>query len=116
MVILRCLKSLNLSWYKSYDTKRKNTKNTNVCFYTKSKKPEMETFTFCVITFEATRIWTHLASQNDCLNLSSVKDDHTYGKKMARNGCKTVIYEEHSFQISLYFDLSYVFLGHYDSV
>ena len=63
----------------------------------------METFTFCVITFEATRIWTHLASQNDCLNLSSVKDDHTYGKKMARNGRKTVIYEEHSFRISLYY-------------
>ena len=27
-VALRCLISLNLNWYKSYDTKRKNTKNT----------------------------------------------------------------------------------------
>ena len=37
-VILRCLTSLNLNWYKSYDTKRKNTKNANVCFCTKLQK------------------------------------------------------------------------------
>ena len=37
-VILRCLTSLNLNWYKSYDTKRKNTKNSNVCFCTKLQK------------------------------------------------------------------------------
>ena len=34
MVILRCWTSLNLN-YKSYDTKRKNTNNANVCFCTK---------------------------------------------------------------------------------
>ena len=37
-VILRCLTNLNLNWYNSYDTKRKNTKNANVCFHTKSQK------------------------------------------------------------------------------
>jgi hypothetical protein len=34
----RCLTSLNLIWYNSYDTKCKNTKNTNKCFCTKLKK------------------------------------------------------------------------------
>ena len=38
IVILRCLTSLNLNWYKSYDTKCKNAKNTNVWFCTKSQK------------------------------------------------------------------------------
>ena len=37
-VILRCLMSLNLNWYKSYDTKRKNSKNANLCFWTKLQK------------------------------------------------------------------------------
>ena len=37
-VILRCLTSLNLNWYKSYDTKCRNVKNTNVLFCTKSQK------------------------------------------------------------------------------
>ena len=38
MVILRCLTSLNLNWYKSYDTKHKNAKNVNVWFCTNSQK------------------------------------------------------------------------------
>ena len=40
-VILRCLMSLNLNWYKSYDKKHKKAKNAkdeNVCFCTKSQK------------------------------------------------------------------------------
>ena len=40
-VILRCLMSLNLNWYKSYDKKHKNAKNAkdeNICFCTKSPK------------------------------------------------------------------------------
>ena len=37
-VILRCLISLSLNWYKSYDTKCKNSKNTNLCFWTKLQK------------------------------------------------------------------------------
>ena len=55
-VILRCITSLNLNWYKNYDKKHKNAKNAkdaNFCFCTKSqKKKEMEIFAFCVITFE----------------------------------------------------------------
>ena len=54
-VALRCLISLNLNWYKSYDTKRKNTKNA-ILFFLNPKKPEMEIFAFCVITFEPIRI------------------------------------------------------------
>ena len=41
VVILRCLISLNLNWYKSYGKKHKKTKNTkdaNVCFCTKLQK------------------------------------------------------------------------------
>ena len=30
--------SLNLNWYKSYDTKWKNSKNANLCFWTKLQK------------------------------------------------------------------------------
>ena len=37
-VNLRCLPSLNLNWYKSYDAKPRNVKNTNMCFCTKSQK------------------------------------------------------------------------------
>ena len=37
-VILRCLMSLNPNWYKSYDTKRKNSRNANLCFWTKLQK------------------------------------------------------------------------------
>ena len=40
-VVLRSLMSLNLNWYKSYDKKYKNAKNSkdeNLCFLTKSQK------------------------------------------------------------------------------
>ena len=40
MVILRCLVSLNLNCYKSYDTKQKNSKRANLCFWTKLQKNE----------------------------------------------------------------------------
>ena len=81
--------SLNFNWYKSYGKKTQNAKNAkdaNVCFCTKSKKKEMEIFTFCVITFEPSISKTCPAPQNDSQNLSFVKDEHTYGEKMARNG------------------------------
>ena len=45
-VILRCLMSLNLNWYKSYGTKRKNSKNANLCFWTKCKKRKWKYFLF----------------------------------------------------------------------
>ena len=41
---------------------------------------------FWVIIFEPNKIYTYLAPQNDRLNLSFVKDIHTVGDKMARNG------------------------------
>ena len=34
-VILRCLIILNLNWYNTYDTKPKNARKANVCFFTK---------------------------------------------------------------------------------
>ena len=37
-VILRCLTRVNVNWYKSYDTKGKNTINTNESFNTKLQK------------------------------------------------------------------------------
>ena len=37
-VILKCITSLNPNWFESYDTKRKNARNANECFYTKSPK------------------------------------------------------------------------------
>ena len=79
--------SLNLNWYKSYDKKHKNGKNAidkNFCFCTKSqKRKEMEIFAFCVIIFEPSLNKTCLALQNEHQSLSFVKDEHTYGKKMA---------------------------------
>ena len=55
-VILRCLMSLNLNWYKSYDKKHKNAKKnqkmqTSV-FVKNGKKKEMEIFAYCFITFD----------------------------------------------------------------
>ena len=47
----------------------------------------------CVITFKPIEVPTHSTSQNDCLNLSFVKDKDTYGKKMARKGRTQVIYK-----------------------
>ena len=61
----------------------------------------MEIFVFCVITFEPIKIQTSEAPQNDRLNLSFVEDEHTYGKKMAGNGCNIVIYQYLSFLIRL---------------
>ena len=53
-------------------------------------------------------IQTCSAPQNDCLNLSFVKDEHTYGKKMAGNGGNIVIYQYLSFPIRLYLLSTYV--------
>ena len=54
-----------------------------------------EMFAFCVITFAPVTIQTHSALQNDRLILSFVKDMNVVGKKMARNGRKTAIYQSH---------------------
>ena len=43
---------------------------------------------FCVITLEPFKTYTQVVSQNDFVNLSFVKDEHTYGSKMTKNGPK----------------------------
>ena len=53
----------------------------------------MEIFAFWVITREPIKIQIHTTSLNDRQNLSFMKDIYGYGKKMARNGGKIVIYE-----------------------
>ena len=50
-------------------------------FVQNPKNSEMEIFAFCVITFEPIIIYIRYAPQNDPLNLSVVKDEHTNGKK-----------------------------------
>ena len=46
-----------------------------------------------VVAFDPIKILIGWVFQNDRQNISFVKDEHTYGKKMARNGPKTVIYK-----------------------
>jgi hypothetical protein len=53
----------------------------------------MEIFAFCVITFEPILSKTCSAPQNDRQSLSFVKDEHTYGEKMARKGHTKLIYK-----------------------
>ena len=53
----------------------------------------MEILAFYAIAIEPIKIQTHSKSQNDRLNLSFVKDKHTYGKKVARKGRTEVIYK-----------------------
>ena len=62
-------------------------------FVQNGKQKEMEIFEFCVITFEPIFSKTCYAPQNDRQGLSFVKDEHTYGKKMARKGRTKVIYK-----------------------
>ena len=59
----------------------------------------MEILAFYAIAIEPIKLQTHSASQNDRLNLSFVKDKHTNGKKMARKGPTTVVYQYLSFPI-----------------
>ena len=77
-------------------------------FGTKSKEPSEKScvfsrllvtapFAFCVITFEP--IETCSAPQNDCLNLSFVKDIYLDSGKLARNGRKTAFYHFVSSQV-----------------
>ena len=53
----------------------------------------MEIFAFCVITFKPIISKTSQTPQNDRQNLSFVKDEHTYGEKMARKGRTKIIYK-----------------------
>ena len=94
--------SLNLNWYKSYDTKPKNEKKRKFVFsYKITKKWECKYFLFAAfeaITFEPIKIQTPLAPQNDPLNLSFVKDDDIVGKKMARNAPKMATLSQFRFE------------------
>jgi hypothetical protein len=74
----------------------KTQKHKFVFLYKITKKQKWKYFCFVTseaINFEPIKIQTHWAPQNDHLNLSFVKDEDTYGKKMARNGLLTVIKE-----------------------
>ena len=55
-VLLKCLRSLNLNWYKAYDKKTQKCKKCkkwkHLFLYKIAKKREMEIFVFCVINFE----------------------------------------------------------------
>ena len=52
---------------------------------------ETEKNAFCVITCKRIEVQTHSTSQNDCMNLSFVKDTYVDGGKVASNGRKTAI-------------------------
>ena len=55
LVILRCLTSLDLNWYKRFDTKRIKTQKTQKSFlFTKSQKTQI--FAFYVITIQQIKI------------------------------------------------------------
>ena len=70
----------------------------------------MRIFLFCVLTFEPIITKTCEAPQNDCRNLSFVKDNYIYGEKMAKKGRTKAIYKvtfisEHTlerYKISVY--------------
>jgi hypothetical protein len=62
-----------------------------IFFLQNRKKPETEKNAFYVINLEPIEVQTHSAPQNDCLNLSFVKEINVDGRKVARNGRKTAI-------------------------
>ena len=61
----------------------------------------MEIFAFYNIAIEPIKVQTRSASQNDCPNLSFVKDTYANAKKMARKGGKIVIYESQILGLTL---------------
>ena len=63
-------------------------------------------FAFHVIALEPIKVQTRSASQNDCLNVSFVKDTYGNSKKMARKDGKMVIYESQILGLPLYLFIS----------
>ena len=63
----------------------------------------MKILAFYAIAIEPIKLHNHSASQNDCLNLSFVKDMYDNGEKMARKGSKMVIYESQILGLTLYY-------------
>ena len=64
----------------------------------------MTTHTFAA-TFEPVEVQTCSAPQNDRLNLSFVKDEHTNGKKWPEMVVTRSFIKGHSFRITLYVKL-----------
>ena len=92
-VISRRWTSLNLNWYKSYDTKCKNTDFANVCFCTKSQKNGNGNI--CVLCHN---FWNQLEFRpvkhlKMTVWTSVLWKMHIHMAKKARNGRKTVIYK-----------------------
>ena len=52
-----------------------------------------DSWAFCVIAFEPIELQTCSVPQNDRLDLSFVKDEHTDGEKRAQYGSKMTIYQ-----------------------
>ena len=75
------------------------TQNTNISisvfwrFCTKTLICVFCIFAFCVLPFVLIKVKTGYASQNTCLNITYVEDNHTVGKKMASYGRKMAIYQ-----------------------
>ena len=86
--------SLNLNWFKRYDTKCKYFHFLFLFFAILQEKfiCVFVFYTFWVITFVPITIYICQAPQNDRLNLSFVKDEDIVGKNIARNCHKTAIY------------------------
>ena len=61
----------------------------------------MEFLAFYAIAIEPIKVQTCSASQNDCLNLSFVKESYCNAKKMARTGGKMEIYESQILRLTL---------------
>ena len=77
---------------------QKSTKTVHTKFFLQNPtKKKMEKIAFFVTTFEPIKIQTHSAPQNDCLNLSFVKDIYVDGGNLAIKGCKTAISQSTSF-------------------
>ena len=89
------LKNYNSKWFFTiaahYGLKKINRNILTSFFLQNRKKLDTEKNAFCVINFEPIEVQTHLAPQNDRLNLSFVKDINVFGKKVAKNGRKPAI-------------------------
>ena len=72
------LKNCNSKWFFTIavhnELKKIDRKIFTSFFLQNRKKPGKEKNAFCVINFEPIEVQAHSAPQNDCLNLSFVKD------------------------------------------
>ena len=103
VVTLRCLTSLNLNWYKSYDTKHKNEKKTQMSVFVQNHtKPKWKYLYFASYILNQSEFRLVMCSyvhQNDLLNLSFLKDTKKDGKIWPEMVVKV------SFRIRVYFNI-----------